>query len=193
MKRMVLYPALFVFLGFSSVGFSDTDKKSSKDKKSAEKSQAGELVWYRYDQGLQVAKSEKKPILVDFYTDWCGWCKKMDRDTYGNQEVIKLLKEQFVIVKVNAESKNSLEIKDTNGNKKTEAQIAREFKVSAFPITWFLRPTGEQITYVPGFYPADNFLPVLTTVSDYIKEKAYEKMTINDFVKQKENSKAKKN
>ncbi|OGC76461.1 MAG: hypothetical protein A2145_00705 [candidate division Zixibacteria bacterium RBG_16_40_9] len=193
MKRTILYPALLVLLGLAAVGYSEADKKSSKDKKSAGKDEAGQLVWYRYDQGLKKAKSEKKPILVDFYTDWCGWCKKMDKDTYGNQEVMKLLNEKFIIVKINAESKNPLEIKDDQGKQKTEAQIAREFNVSAFPITWFLRPTGEQITYVPGYYPADNFVPVLTMVSDYIKEKAYEKMSINDYVKQKENSKTKKN
>jgi len=188
MKRRIWYPVLLVLVGLVSLGFSDKEKKSSKDK-----TVSGELVWYRYDQGLQKAKAEKKPILVDFYTDWCGWCKKMDRDTYANQEVIKLLNDNFIAVKLNAESRNPLEITDKDGNKKTEAQIAREFRVSSFPITWFLRPNGEQIAQLPGYRGPTDFLFILTLVSDFVKEKAYEKMSINEYVKQKENSKAKKN
>jgi len=188
MKRRIWYPVLLVLVGLVTLGFSDKEKKSSKAKSSS-----AELVWYRYDQGLQKARVEKKPILVDFYTDWCGWCKKMDKDTYANQEIIRLLNDKFIAVKINAESKNPLDLQDKDGKKKTEAQIAREFSVSAYPVTWFLRPTGEQIAPLPGYRGPSDFLPILTLVSDFVKEKAYEKMTINDYIKQKENSKAKKN
>ncbi len=188
MKRRIWYPVLLVLVGLVSLGFSDKEKKSSQAKSSS-----GELVWYRYDEGLKKAKAEKKPILVDFYTDWCGWCKKMDKDTYTNQEIVKLLNVNFIAVKINAESKNPLDLKDPDGKNKTEAQIAREFKVSAYPITWFLRPTGEQIAPLPGYRGPADFLPILTLVSDFVKEKAYEKMTINEYIQKKENSKVKKN
>jgi thiol:disulfide interchange protein len=51
-----------------------------------------ELKWYGWNEGYPLAKKEGKLILVDAYTDWCGWCKKMDRDTYANADVIKNLK-----------------------------------------------------------------------------------------------------
>jgi thioredoxin-related protein len=61
------------------------------------------LKWYGFDEGLAKAKKENKFLLVDFYTDWCGWCKKMDSETYANKNIIKLLNKDFVLVKLNPE------------------------------------------------------------------------------------------
>jgi len=62
-----------------------------------------ELKWYGWNEGYPLAKKEGKLILVDAYTDWCGWCKKMDRDTYANADVIKKLNKHFVVIKFNPE------------------------------------------------------------------------------------------
>jgi thiol:disulfide interchange protein len=48
-----------------------------------------ELTWYGWNEGYAKALKEGKIVLVDAYTDWCGWCKKMDRDTYTNPTIIK--------------------------------------------------------------------------------------------------------
>src|ERR1700741_3819989 len=53
-------------------------------------------------------KQQQKPILIDIYTDWCHWCKVMDKKTYGDEKVIDYLSEKFYVVKVNAETKDSL-------------------------------------------------------------------------------------
>ena len=45
------------------------------------------LGWLNWDQGLSEASITKRPILVDVYTDWCGWCKRMDRDVYSRDDV----------------------------------------------------------------------------------------------------------
>ena len=56
--------------------------------------------------GLQSAFAKQpKPIIIDVYTDWCGWCKVMDRETYSNEKVIGYLNKKFYAVKFNAESK----------------------------------------------------------------------------------------
>lgn len=47
------------------------------------------LTWYDMEQGIMLAQKEKKKIFVDVYTDWCGWCKKMDASTFKDAEVIK--------------------------------------------------------------------------------------------------------
>ena len=64
------------------------------------------LVWLSWDEGYQKAVKNKKILLVDTYTEWCGWCKRMDRDTYTNAEVIKKINDYFIPVKFNPEIKN---------------------------------------------------------------------------------------
>src|SRR4030065_527345 len=71
---------------------------------------SNEVNWVSYDKGLEVAKRENKHLVVDFYTTWCGWCKKMDKDTYTNSGEKKLLAENYVAVKLNAESSKSLNL-----------------------------------------------------------------------------------
>ena len=59
------------------------------------------LVWYSFDEGYNKAVKEDKIILIDAYTDWCGWCKVMDKKTYTQASVIEYLNENFVCVKLN--------------------------------------------------------------------------------------------
>ena len=58
---------------------------------------------------LQIAYAKNpKPILVDLYTDWCGWCKVMEKNTYNNEKVASYINEHFYAVKYNAESPDTL-------------------------------------------------------------------------------------
>ena len=58
---------------------------------------------HNYDAGLERAKKDKKLVMVDMYTDWCGWCKKLDRDVYADAKVSEKLARNFVAVKINPE------------------------------------------------------------------------------------------
>jgi len=64
---------------------------------------SNKLQWFEYVEGYNKAKAENKILLVDAYTDWCGWCKVMDRETYTNADVIAALNQDFVCVKFNPE------------------------------------------------------------------------------------------
>src|SRR5690349_18588878 len=61
------------------------------------------VQWLDFESGFAKAKKEHKILLVDVYTDWCGYCKVMDRETYTNDTVIRTLKQHFVTVKLNPE------------------------------------------------------------------------------------------
>ncbi len=69
MKKLILLALLFPF-GF---GLFAQDK---------------EIKWLSFDEASELAVKEPKMILVSVYTDWCGWCKKMDRETFTDNEVI---------------------------------------------------------------------------------------------------------
>lgn len=64
--------------------------------------------WISFEQLQEMYAKEPRPIIVDLYTDWCGWCKVMDKNTYGNTKVAAFINEHYYAVKYNAESKDNV-------------------------------------------------------------------------------------
>jgi len=103
---------------------------------------AAEVAWAKsYEAGLARVRAEKKPVMIDLYTDWCGWCKKLDEDVYPTESVATLSK-QFVCIKLNPEQDKK------NGKK---------FKVEGFPTIVFLNTKGAEINRIGGYLPAPKF------------------------------------
>ena len=123
--------------------------------------------WYSFNEGLAKAKKENKFMLVDFYTDWCGWCKKMDADTYSNEEVLDYLDEHFVMVKLNPEKDGDVTFM---GQSYPAGQFAQSAGVTGYPATGFFDDKGEFIGLQPGYIPAENFMQLL----QYVVAKEYE-------------------
>lgn len=127
------------------------------------KSKKAEVTWYDFEKGIAAGKKEKKMVVVDFYTTWCGWCKVMDKETYGHASIIKYAKEKLVLVKVNAESDEKTRFRE---QEYTYRELAAAFGVNSYPATAFIDASGEVLTLVPGYIPADKFLPVLEFLND---------------------------
>ena len=123
----------------------------------------GGLTWTKYDDGLKTAAKAKKPIIVDFYTDWCGFCKKMDKMTYSDPTVAQYIKDHFVTVKVNGDSKEPLNLPTgaTSGS-----QLKTVFGVTGYPTTWFLDSTGKKLDRLVGYTGPDKFIHVLRFFGD---------------------------
>ena len=68
------------------------------------------VQWITLDEATANLLKDKRPVLIDLYTDWCGWCKVMDKETYGNNAVASYINENYYAVKFNAESKDSAEL-----------------------------------------------------------------------------------
>jgi thioredoxin-related protein len=62
------------------------------------------IIWLSVDQVAGRLQQEKRPVLIDLYTNWCGWCKQMDKNTYSNRQVEQYLRDKFYTVKVDAET-----------------------------------------------------------------------------------------
>jgi thioredoxin-related protein len=127
------------------------------------------LDWTNLEKAVAKAADQKKPILLDVYTDWCGWCKKMDREVFVDPAVAAVLTSRFALAKVNGESKEAITFK---GQKTDGVGIAMGFGVKGYPSIIFLDANGEMITMIPGFLNAEQFLPVTLFIAD----RAYEKM-----------------
>ncbi len=68
--------------------------------------------WYTFAEALELNKKEPRKIVVDVYTDWCGWCKVMENNTYNNKIIAEYLNKKFYIVKLDAEQKEDVKIGD---------------------------------------------------------------------------------
>ena len=131
----------------------------------------------RYDEGVKLAKEKNLHVFVNFTTAWCGWCKRMNKTTFLVPEIVKLLNEDFVPIKVDAESKLELNV---DGYKITESKLAlNEFGARSYPTYWFLKSDAEKLGKLGGFQQADNFEEILF----FIKESLYDKMTFDEYLK----------
>ena len=128
--------------------------------------------WLQLDKALAEAKASGKYIIINFYTDWCPNCKRMNERTYRDNEVLKQLQEAFIPVRVNAESSRPLIIE---GQTMSEEQIALMFRVNSYPTTWFLSSDGRPLMPLRGYYGPKIFAPVLRFVEGgWYKEMDFE-------------------
>jgi len=121
------------------------------------------VEWKSWNDGLQAAQKSGHPVLVDVYTDWCGWCKRMDADVYAQPEVATYLARHFVTVRLNAESG---ERTIYQGRNQAARALASSFGVSGYPTTIFLTANGEHLANVPGYIPRERFLLLLRYIGD---------------------------
>ena len=136
---------------------------------------AAEPNWQRLDQALALAKNSGKLIIVNFYTDWCPNCRRMNEKTYRDDGVLKQVNESFIPVKLNAESSRPLFIE---GQTVTEYQVALMFRVNSYPTTWFLSSEGRPLIPVRGYYGPDLFAPMLR----FVEGGWYEKMDFDMYM-----------
>ncbi len=64
--------------------------------------------WMSWEEAMEAQKKTPKKLLIDVYTDWCGWCKRMDKNTFSNPEVQAYILKHFYPVKFNAEQKEDI-------------------------------------------------------------------------------------
>lgn len=123
----------------------------------------GGPAWRSWDAGLREAGTSGRPVLVDVYTDWCGWCKRMDRDVYSRADVQDYLARKFVTVKLDAESNAAARYE---GRAYTSRTLAARFGVTGYPTTLFLSAKGAQLGNVPGYSSPQDFLLLLRFIGD---------------------------
>jgi len=122
---------------------------------------AQELHWYSWNEGYKKAKKENKIILLDTYTEWCSWCKVMDRDTYTVKEVKDKIADDFIPIKLNPEVSGTYiyDGKEYSG-KALRNKLARN-KFRGYPTTFFVYPkTGGSYMEI-GYIKADRFAKIL--------------------------------
>lgn len=119
------------------------------------------LKWEDWNTGYKRGIAENKIILVDAYTDWCGWCKKMDKDTYSDPEIIKKINKNFVAIKFNPELDKTYYIDSTSyTGRELHAMLSKEYR-TGYPTTYFILPQNNKLFINPGYEDPARFSTTL--------------------------------
>ena len=130
-----------------------------------------------WEEAVQKASMEASPkkMFIDVYTDWCGWCKKMDKDTFQNAEVAAYMSENFYMVKLDAEQKEPIEFKGKTYNFVATGRRGYHELAAAllqgrmsYPTVIFLDEEIKMLSPVPGYQKPDAFLKIARYFGDNI-------------------------
>jgi thioredoxin-related protein len=137
------------------------------------KAEAKELTWYEFDEGMAKGKSQKKPVIVDFYADWCQWCHVMDEKTFSDATIKKILNEEYILVRIDTEAEQTITF---NGKKYSTREFQGFMGVRGLPTLAFFDKSGQPITILPGYVTAEQFKPILGYISSecYTKKISYD-------------------
>lgn len=110
---------------------------------------SAEIKWEKdLATAMKKAKEKNLPIMIDVYTDWCTWCKELDKNTYTHKEVIDVAK-KMISVKLNPETSEE------------GAEIAQRYGVNGFPTILFISADGFVLENVGGYVEGANFVPYM--------------------------------
>ncbi len=126
---------------------------------------AQEIEWLTWEEALAQNQQEKKKILVDIYTTWCGWCKKMDSRTFQKKHIAEFVTDNYYAVRFDAEYKDDIIYNNkiysyvAGFGKKGYHELAAEIMNGrmSYPTTVFIDENLDVIQPIPGFQDARTF------------------------------------
>lgn len=117
----------------------------------------GSIDWrYDFHEALNLAQTEGKPVMVDFYADWCEWCRKLDAETYTDRRLAAFLEERFVTLKIDVDDRETLVLVD-------------RYQIWELPTIVFLTPAGEEVGRIVGYRPPDEFYREALAILDRLE------------------------
>ena len=144
-----------------------------------------QIRWVTWEEVQELSKKEKKKIFVDIYTDWCGWCKKMDKTTLSDEKVVEFINAHYYAVRFDAEMKKEIAFKGksygyTKYGSRGYHELANHLlhgKMS-FPSLVFLDEHYNLIQAIPGYQEPRFFLMIAT----YFGENAHKNTPWNRYM-----------
>src|SRR5450631_2152994 len=127
--------------------------------------------WMKMNELTEKIKSEPKPVIIDLYTNWCYWCKVMDKKTYTNSKVISYINDHFYPVKLDAETKDIIEWKNNSYNYNENYKV-NDFTMyvtsgqPGFPTTVIFTDDHSDPISIQGFLEPKEMEPILKYFGD---------------------------
>lgn len=142
-----------------------------------------EIKWYSWDEAVALSAKKPRKMFIDVYTDWCGWCKKMDASTFKDKDVVAYINKNFYPVKFDAEQKEDIKYKEHTLKYQPSAgrRGVHELAVAlldgrlSYPSYVYLDENQDRITISPGYKEAPAILKELQFIAgEYYKKTTYE-------------------
>jgi thioredoxin-related protein len=139
------------------------------------------ISWMSIGQVSERLQQERRPVLIDLYTTWCGWCKEMDKKTYSNKQVAQYLQDKFYTVKVDAETHDAISwggrtYQFNSQYRSNEFALYLTHGQLEFPTTIIIPPGGEPQA-IPGYMRPKE----LELLVKYFGEGAYKTLGFDEF------------
>ena len=142
------------------------------------------IKWMNFEDAVALGEKQPKKLFIDVYTDWCGWCKKMDATTFMNDEVADYINKNYYAVKLNAETKDTIVFRGTKFVYKPEFK-SNELAVSllnrqmGYPTYVFLDEQFAMLTPAPGYMQPEGIMPMLK----FYAEDIYKTQSFDEYQK----------
>lgn len=125
---------------------------------------AAAIQWVAVDSLEKMSKESGKPRMIYFYSDYCPYCAKMEKETLSNEKIVSYMNENFVASRVNTQK---------------DQKLAMQYMVRAVPTMVFMKADGTPIESVPGFIDSKIFFWMVK----YIGSKEIETVTFSEYLK----------
>lgn len=148
------------------------------------KIKSDKVEWLPLNEVTVKVKEQDKPILIDLYTDWCYWCKVMDKKTYSNKKVIDYINEHFYSARINAETKETINWKEksytyNNNYRINDFSLFVTYGRASFPTTVIIADGNSAPIPIAGFMEPKEIERILK----YFGEGAYKTKNFPEFEK----------
>ncbi len=150
------------------------------------KPESGKAIkWITFEEALKLNNKKPKMIFIDIYTDWCGWCKKMDKETFTDPVVASYINKKYYAVKLNAEQADAITFKEQQfvnpnpGKSRSTHQLAMALlkNEGVYPSYVILDRASDWTFKLKGYKTPNELMPILR----YYGEGDYKKMSIGEF------------